>query len=356
MALAARLIRAQRALLRRRSLIPDNVARRDRRMLGRDASWRACSRPTSRTRTTFTRWSTASGPARRIPPVPEYIRLIAQRSLFRRLHGQLELQRVPGHPRPHLRPPLRAGLPPHPWRIEEKPEPVAICRLKRVAADYKGDISHLMPKIPERKNGRRIACIGAGPASLTVARDLAPLGYSVSWSSRRTPRPAASCAPRSRVPPAGVAVIDEEVGYILASASSVRSASAIDSLKALLAEGYDASSSAPAPRAGAISRLPGRQPRRRSTSTSASTGSPRCPSATSTRVVGAGDRARRRQHRDGLLPLGTTPRRRRGEGRRPLRLRRDEGLALGEGGCACTRASRSSTSSCRRRSCTRTVG
>src|ERR1035438_6996256 len=55
--------------------------------------------------------------------------------------------------------------------------PVAICRLKRVAADLKGDIRHRLPRVPEEKNGKRIACIGAGPASLTVANDLLPLGY-----------------------------------------------------------------------------------------------------------------------------------------------------------------------------------
>ena len=62
-------------------------------------------------------------------------------------------------------------------RVED--EPVAICRLKRVAADYKGDISALLPKPPAVRNGKRIACVGAGPASLTVARDLAPLGYDI---------------------------------------------------------------------------------------------------------------------------------------------------------------------------------
>src|SRR6187455_45222 len=64
-------------------------------------------------------------------------------------------------------------------RVRVEKEPVAICRLKRVAADYKGDISERMPQVPEKKNGKRIACIGAGPASLTVARDLVPQGYEV---------------------------------------------------------------------------------------------------------------------------------------------------------------------------------
>ena len=62
-------------------------------------------------------------------------------------------------------------------RVDE--EPVAICRLKRVAADNKGDIKHLLPKIPTKGNGKRVALIGAGPSSLTVARDLAPLGYEI---------------------------------------------------------------------------------------------------------------------------------------------------------------------------------
>ena len=62
-------------------------------------------------------------------------------------------------------------------RVEE--EPVAICRLKRVAADNKGEVKHLMPTVPKEKNGKKIALIGGGPASLTVARDLAPLGYEI---------------------------------------------------------------------------------------------------------------------------------------------------------------------------------
>jgi formate dehydrogenase beta subunit len=94
-----------------------------------------------------------------------------------------------------------------------KPEPVAICRLKRVAADNKDDVRARMPQAAPR-NGKRVACVGAGPASLTVARDLAPLGYESPCSTAR-PRPAASSArqiPRFRLPES---VIDEEVGYIL---------------------------------------------------------------------------------------------------------------------------------------------
>jgi formate dehydrogenase beta subunit len=62
-------------------------------------------------------------------------------------------------------------------RVEEKP--VAICRLKRVAADHRDDVTEMLPQAPTQKNGKRIACIGAGPASLTVANDLMPLGYDV---------------------------------------------------------------------------------------------------------------------------------------------------------------------------------
>src|SRR4029078_4595840 len=62
-------------------------------------------------------------------------------------------------------------------RVDEKP--VAICRLKRVASDLRGDVSARLPSIPEKKNGKSVACIGAGPASLSVANDLAPLGYEV---------------------------------------------------------------------------------------------------------------------------------------------------------------------------------
>src|SRR5467141_3217870 len=102
-------------------------------------------------------------------------------------------------------------------RVEEennpKPEPVAICRLKRVAADYKDDIRPRLPK-KGKSNGKKIACVGAGPASLTVARDLAPLGYQVTIFDQ-DPRAGGliwSQIPRFRLP---LEVIDEEVGYIL---------------------------------------------------------------------------------------------------------------------------------------------
>src|SRR6478735_6297546 len=115
-------------------------------------------------------------------PVPEYIRLIAAGRYSDAYLVNWKSNVFPGIlgrtcDRP-CEPACRRG------RVEAnnqdaKPEPVAICRLKRVAADLKDDIRSQLPKPAEHKNGWRIACIGAGPASLTVARDLVPLGYHV---------------------------------------------------------------------------------------------------------------------------------------------------------------------------------
>ena len=113
-------------------------------------------------------------------PVPEYIRLIAQGRYSDAYMVNWVSNVFPGIlgrtcDRP-CEPACRRG------RVEDHnlahPEPVAICRLKRVAADMKDDVSARMPTLAP-SNGRRVACIGAGPASLTVARDLAPLGYEV---------------------------------------------------------------------------------------------------------------------------------------------------------------------------------
>ncbi len=117
-------------------------------------------------------------------------------------------------------------------------EPVAICRLKRVAADNKDDIRGFLPR-PAEPNGKRIACVGAGPAALTVARDLAPLGYHVVVhdGDARAGGMIRSQIPKFRLPES---VIDEEVGYVLDLGVEFRPGSRIDSLKTLLAEGYDA--------------------------------------------------------------------------------------------------------------------
>ncbi len=138
----------------------------------------------------------------------------------------------------------------------EKPEPVAICRLKRVAADLKDDIRARLP-VPKARNGKRIACVGAGPASLTVARDLAPLGYEVVVfdSEAKAGGFIRTQIPRFRLPES---VIDEEVGYALAMGAEFRRSEHIDSLRALLAEGFDAVFiGCGAPR-GRDLRLPGR--------------------------------------------------------------------------------------------------
>jgi NADPH-dependent glutamate synthase beta subunit-like oxidoreductase len=124
-------------------------------------------------------------------------------------------------------------------RNAEKPEPVAICRLKRVAADNKEDIRDRLPKPPQQKNGKRVACIGAGPSSLTVARDLAPLGYAVTVFDQ-DPRAGGmiwSQIPRFRLP---MEVIDEETGYILNLGVEFKGGVKIGSLKTLLNKGYDA--------------------------------------------------------------------------------------------------------------------
>src|SRR5947209_15060753 len=131
-------------------------------------------------------------------------------------------------------------------RVEEenqpKPEPVAICRLKRVAADYK-DGDEIKKKVAVNKkgksNGKKIACVGAGPASLTVARDLAPLGYQVTIFDQ-DPRAGGmiwSQIPLFRLP---LEVIDEEVGYILDIGVEFKGGVKIDSMKKLMTEGYDA--------------------------------------------------------------------------------------------------------------------
>jgi len=166
-------------------------------------------------------------------PVPEYIRLIAAGRYSDAYMINWKSNVFPGIlgrtcDRP-CEPACRRG------RVEE--EPVAICRLKRVAADYKSDVRGLMPQ-PGKKNGKRIACIGAGPASLTVARDLAPLGYEVTVFDQD---PKAGGFMRTQIPKFRLpeTVIDEEVGYVLDLGVTFRH-KRIDSLKAILDEGYDA--------------------------------------------------------------------------------------------------------------------
>jgi NADPH-dependent glutamate synthase beta subunit-like oxidoreductase len=173
-------------------------------------------------------------------PVPEYIRLIGQGRYTDAYMVNWVSNVFPGVlgrtcDRP-CEPACRRG------RVEEnnggKAEPVAICRLKRVAADHKDDVRSRMPAVAP-PNGKRIACIGAGPASLTVARDLAPLGYAVTVFDGEAKAGGfiRSQIPRFRLPEE---VIDEETGYILDLGVDFRCGQRIDSMRALLADGYDA--------------------------------------------------------------------------------------------------------------------
>jgi NADPH-dependent glutamate synthase beta subunit-like oxidoreductase len=168
--------------------------------------------------------------------VPEYIRLIAQGQFTEAYMVNRESNVFPGIlgrvcDRP-CEPACRRG------RIESKP--VAICRLKRVASDNRDDVAALLPRAPDQKNGQRIACIGAGPASLTVANDLLPLGYDVTIFEQfavpgglmRTNIPA------FRLP---VNVLNEEIAYIVDMGADLRLSAPIESLRRMLDSGeFDA--------------------------------------------------------------------------------------------------------------------
>ena len=168
-------------------------------------------------------------------PVPEYIRLIAAGRYSDAYLVNWKSNVFPGIlgrtcDRP-CEPACRRG------RVEERqaarPEPVAICRLKRVAADFKDDIRGRLPLAPKRRNGKRIACIGGGPASLTVARDLAPLGYEITVFDQ-DPKAGGMIRtqiPRFRLPEE---VIDEETGYILDLGVGFRGGVRIESMARLL--------------------------------------------------------------------------------------------------------------------------
>ena len=176
-------------------------------------------------------------------PVPEYIRLIADGRYSDAYMINWESNVFPGIlgrtcDRP-CEPACRRGRVEDESLVGGKKEPVAICRLKRVAADYKDDIRDRLPKPPSVKNGKRVACIGAGPASLTVARDLAPKGYTVTVfdGDSRAGGMIRSQIPKFRLPES---VIDEEVGYVLDLGVDFRAGTRIDSLKGLLAENFDA--------------------------------------------------------------------------------------------------------------------
>ena len=193
-------------------------------------------------------------------PVPEYIRLIAQGRFDDAYMVNWVSNVFPGVlgrtcDRP-CEPACRRG------RVEEeniaKPEPVAICRLKRVAADFKSDNVRARMLRSGHKNGKRVVCVGAGPASLTVARDLAAQGYAVTVfdGEKKAGGFIRSQIPRFRLPES---VIDEECDYILNLGVDFRSGRRIESMTALLAEAWDAVFiGCGAPRGRDLS-LPGRQ-------------------------------------------------------------------------------------------------
>ncbi|MEO8464620.1 MAG: FAD-dependent oxidoreductase [Gammaproteobacteria bacterium] len=185
--------------------------------------------------------------------VPQYIRLIAQGRFDDAYLLNRESNVFPGIlgrvcDRP-CEPACRRG------RVEA--EPVAICRLKRVAADNRGDIEERLPRAPDVRNGKRVALVGAGCASLTVANDLAPLGYEcvVFEALDRPGGLMRTNIPAFRLP---ASVLDDEIGYVTRLGVDVRYSSPVHSLQALLADGFDAvfvGSGAPK---GKDLRLPGR--------------------------------------------------------------------------------------------------
>lgn len=187
-------------------------------------------------------------------PVPEYIRLIAAGKYTEAYMINWDSNVFPGIlgrtcDRP-CEPACRRG------RVEQ--EPVAICRLKRVAADNKNGVRDLMPKPPFAPNGKRIALIGAGPASLTVARDLAPLGYEIHLFDEQIKGGGfmVSQIPSFRLPET---VLDEEVNYILDLGIHTHFKHYVSSLKEVLEQDYDAVFvGTGAPRGKDLPKLPGR--------------------------------------------------------------------------------------------------
>jgi formate dehydrogenase (NADP+) beta subunit len=167
--------------------------------------------------------------------VPEYIRLIAQGRYTDAYMLNRESNVFPAIlgrtcDRP-CEPACRRG------RVDGKP--VAICRLKRVAADLRGEIEHLLPRVPQNKNSRRIACVGAGPASLTIANDLLPLGYQITIFEKLD-KPGGlmrSNIPAFRLPER---VLMEEIDLILNMGVDIRYNTPVNSMRELLQQGFDA--------------------------------------------------------------------------------------------------------------------
>jgi len=168
-------------------------------------------------------------------PVPEYIRLIAAERYTDAYMVNWQSNVFPGILGRTCDRPCEPAC----RRVRVEEEPVAICRLKRVAADNKDSINDRLPDIPARKNGKRLALIGAGPASLTVARDLAPLGYIIDIYDNQF---AGGGMMRSQIPSfrLPIEVLDEEVNYILDRGVNATFDIEVNSLKEILDKHYDA--------------------------------------------------------------------------------------------------------------------
>jgi len=188
-------------------------------------------------------------------PVPEYIRLIAQERYTEAYMINWDSNVFPGILGRTCDRPCEPAC----RRVRTEEKPVAICRLKRVAADNKGDITPYIPRVPKVKNGKRIALIGAGPASLAVARDLLPMGYEVHLFEKD---PKGGGMMRTQIPafrlPA--AVLEEEVDLILDMGVTSHFGHEITSFKALLEQGFDAYFvGTGAPRGRDLPDVPGRE-------------------------------------------------------------------------------------------------
>jgi formate dehydrogenase (NADP+) beta subunit len=167
--------------------------------------------------------------------VPEYIRLIAQGRFTDAFWLNRESNVFPGILGRTCDRPCEPAC--RRTRVDE--EPVAICRLKRVAADLRDTAEDRLPAIPRQKNGKRVACVGAGPASLTVCNDLMPLGYEC-VIYEKLDRPGGlmrTNIPAFRLP---AEVLDQEIDMILGMGVDIRYGSPVTSMKALLDEGFDA--------------------------------------------------------------------------------------------------------------------
>jgi len=189
-------------------------------------------------------------------PVPEYIRLISQQRYTEAFMLNWDSNVFPGILGRTCDRPCEPAC----RRVRTEEKPVAICRLKRVAADHKGDVSAYMPIVPTDKNGKRVALIGAGPASLAVARDLLPHGYEVHIFEKD---PAGGGMMRSQIPAfrLPIEVLEEEVDRILEMGVVTHFNHEITSMNAMLEEKFDAFFVGTGAPRGRDLELTGRRPR-----------------------------------------------------------------------------------------------